>query len=195
MKMNGSFALRTSTNARLLLFQKVLFASLIIALLVASFSVSSVLAARSNPRHEELEQAWNHKLRVLSMEMAIFNQMQVLPSQIEGCSKSEQALILAGTAPTTNQQSQGTNTTTGQQVQAGTGNISKASCFFKWQQAQNRLERYRSILGQAQALLVNSGFDANGFVIDQKQARKSVDTLGGFLTTLRNIRQNLGASK
>ena len=202
MRVNGLFALAESANVRMTLFQKVLFASLILTLLVASFSVNSVLAAKSNPQHADLEQAWSNKLRMLRLEAAIANRMTLTPAQIQGCSRQEQAMIIAGTFSTTanTQQNQsGTNTTTttttGQQFQGGTGNINRSSCFFKWEQAQNRMDRYRSILGQAQALIINSGFDANGFVTDAKQARLSLNTLGTYLSTLRNIRQNISEMK
>ena len=184
MKMTGLSALAASANVRITLFQKVLFASLIVALFVVSYSVINVLAARSNPGNEALEQAWSKKVSMLRLEMAFANQILLTPAQIDACSRSEQAALIAGNVNTADDDD-------GQRIQRGTGNLNRASCFVQWNQAQNKLERYRSVMRQAQTLLVNSGFDANGFVINAKKAHQSVNTLGSYLSTLRNLRQNI----
>jgi hypothetical protein len=183
MKMNELHALMTRTDMRASLLYKAFAAAVILAMLLAAFSVSSVLAARGGLSKGDLESAWQNKVKQLRAEIAIANRLQLVPTEVQGCSRQEQAQIMAGTAVTTQQGDD-------QQVQTGTGQLKRNSCFFTWQQSQNQLGRYRAALAQAQALLVNGGFNANGEVTDLTQARISVQTMGGLLAIMRNIRLN-----
>ena len=184
MNMNGLQALTSHADARVSLLYKVFAVAAILAMLLGAFSASNVLAAKGGLSKSELESAWSNKVKQLRLEMAIANRLQLLPTQIQGCSRQEQAQIIAGNTATTQQGDD-------QQVQqGGTGQVHRNSCFFKWQRSQNQLERYRSAMQQAQALLVNGGFNANGEVTDRNQARISIQTLGSLLSVMRNIRQN-----
>jgi hypothetical protein len=187
MKINGLHALMARTNASASLLYKTFAAAVVVAMLLAAFSVSSVLAAKGSISKAELESSWQNKVKQLKAEIAIANRLQLLPTEVEGCSRQEQAQIISGNAANTQPAN---NQSDGQQFQGGTGQVNRNSCWFKWQQAQTRLERYRTALRQAQALLVNGGFNANGEITDQNQALISVQTMGWYLSTMRNIRLN-----
>jgi hypothetical protein len=177
VNMKGLYNLTAGDQIRVSLPQKMLFASLMVALIVASFSVTGVLAANNAAGPDDLQQAWNDKVAKVRAEAAFLNNVRLLPSMFP-----QQALGPA--IPVTGDQAQN---------QTATLNRNKWS---DWQKAQFYLDKYRAAMSQAQTIIFqHNGFDFNGQVLNQKQANRSFRDLADQLRIMRNMRlkiQELG---
>jgi hypothetical protein len=165
--MKGLYKSTAGNQPIVFLPQKMLFASLIIALLVASLSVTGALAAGP----DDLSQAWNDKVAKVRAEAAFLTNVRLLPAMFP-----QQALGPA--IPVT-----------GDQAQAAPLNRNRWS---DWQLAQLYLDKYRAAMGQAQTIIFqHNGFDFNGQVINQKQANKSFQDLAEQLRIMRAMRHKI----
>ena len=136
------------------MYRKLVVASLIIAMLLASMPVAGVLAAPptqqggggNNGQSNGLEESWGNKLRQLQAEVTFFNNFQTKPGQYR------------------NPESVG-----------------------------QYLDQWRSALAAAQSLVVSgSGFDSNGQITNQNQAKQSNQLLGQYLSTIRGMKDKIG---
>src|SRR5262245_24684236 len=151
--MKGLYNSTAGDPVSMSLPQKMLVASLIVALIVASFSVTGVLAASNLAGSDELTQAWNDKVAKVRVEATFLNSVRLLPAAFLNGRNPQQALGPA--IPVTGDQTQ---------TQAVPLNRNKWS---DWQLAQLYLDKYRFAMSQAQTIIAqHNGFDFNGQVIN-----------------------------
>jgi len=126
--------------------------SLIAALMLASFSATSIFVRSASAQVEEpneLEVAWAAKLNQLAIEVAYFNNSFGVEAEVFNREKEQQ----------------------------------KHDQF---------TERYRAALVAAQSLVVTqSGFDINGQMTNERQAKLAIQQLGNFLSLIRGLRAKI----
>jgi len=158
--------------------RKVLLASLIIALLVTAFPVTGVLAASGGNGKDDdgRSDEWRSMISKLAFEGAFLNRFQLLPGQFGNNIQAQSNQVIPVTG----------NANNGQQATVPANKLSD------YQKAQRYLDKYKMVMGQAQALLINhDGFDFNGNVVNRNQANKSIKQLAMYISMLRGLREKI----